>query len=68
MFRGFMNWGADVVIIEEWEASLELHRVVLRQLGLPADKINSHLDRIHQRKEIIIEEAILNQIKPEKAP
>lgn len=61
--------GADVVVMEEWEASHELNRVILEQLRIPPDRIEYHLARIRARKEIAIEEAIFGRIKtplPEK--
>ena len=61
--------GADVVVMEEWEASHELNRVVLEQLRVPQDRIENHLARIRARKEIAIEEAIFGKMKmplPEK--
>jgi CPA2 family monovalent cation:H+ antiporter-2 len=55
--------GADVVVMEEWEASHELNRVVLEQLRVPTERIESHLARIRARKEIAIEEAIFGRLK-----
>jgi len=55
--------GADVVVMEEWEASHELNRVVLEQLKVPSDRIENHLARIRTRKEIAIEEAIFGGAK-----
>lgn len=55
--------GADVVVMEEWEASHELNRVVLEQLRVPAERIESHLARIRARKEIAVEEAIFGRLK-----
>lgn len=54
--------GADIVVMEEWEASHELNRVVLEQLDLPADRIEHHLARIRARKEISIENAIFRRM------
>ncbi|MBN1587084.1 MAG: cation:proton antiporter [Candidatus Omnitrophica bacterium] len=52
--------GADIVIVEEWEASFELHRTVLAALQVPPEHINRHLERIRTRKELIVEDSILN--------
>lgn len=54
--------GADIVVMEEWEASHELNRVVLEQLRLPGHRIEHHLARIRARKEITIEEAIFRRM------
>jgi len=53
--------GADVVIMEEWEAGHELNRVVLEMLNIPPVNQKSHLERIIARKELMIEEAILKR-------
>jgi len=55
--------GSDIVVIEEWEASHELHRTVLEHVGVPPEKVKIHLKRITARKELIIDEAILNRIR-----
>lgn len=54
--------GADVVIMEEWEAGHELSRVVLEFLQVPSETMKSHLERIVSRKELVIEEAILKRM------
>jgi len=53
--------GADVVVVEEWEASFDLHRMVLGFLGIPQDRITKHLRRVTARKELAIESAIFKQ-------
>ncbi len=53
--------GADTVIIEEWQSSYELNRIILSQLEISEKKINHHLDRIQSRKELLVEEAILKK-------
>jgi len=53
--------GADIVVMEEWQASYELNRLVLEYFEVPREKIDRHLDRIHSRKELAIEEAILKK-------
>lgn len=55
--------GADIVVMEEWEASHELNRVVLEQLKVTPERIENHLARIRARKEIAIEEAIFGKLK-----
>jgi len=54
--------GADIVVMEEWEASHELNRVVLEQLRVPESRIEHHLGRIRARKEIAIEESIFRRM------
>ncbi|HOW59215.1 MAG TPA: cation:proton antiporter [Candidatus Omnitrophota bacterium] len=54
--------GADMVVMEEWEASHELNRVVLEQLGVPAERLEQHLARIRARKEMVVEEAIFKRM------
>jgi len=58
--------GADDVIMEEWEAGYEMHRTVLENLKIDPDRIRRHLERVVQRKEILVEEAIFSQIRKEK--
>lgn len=53
--------GADVVVTEELEASIELTRLALAQLKIPEENIRVHLERIRGRKELAIEEAILHK-------
>jgi CPA2 family monovalent cation:H+ antiporter-2 len=55
--------GADIVVMEEWEASHELNRVILEQLRVPPERIENHLARIRARKEIAIEEAIFKRVR-----
>ncbi len=55
--------GADVVVMEEWEASYELNQVVLNFFHIPKDRIERHLERIQARKELAIEETIFGQIR-----
>ena len=54
--------GADIVVTEEWEASHELNRLVLGQLDIPEERIEHHLERIHARKELAVEEAIFQRM------
>ncbi|HXV28262.1 MAG TPA: cation:proton antiporter, partial [bacterium] len=58
--------GADVVVMEELEASFELHRLVLDQFKIPAGRITEHLERIRGRKELLVEEAILKKMQTGK--
>jgi len=53
--------GADIVIIEESQASYELNRTMLKQLKIPQKRIDEHLERIQARKELLIENAILKR-------
>ncbi|MDP3921035.1 MAG: cation:proton antiporter [Candidatus Omnitrophota bacterium] len=53
--------GADMVVMEEWEASYELSRLVMRHLKIPEERIGKHLERIRARKELALENAILKQ-------
>lgn len=54
--------GADVVILEQWEVDYQLHRVVLNHFKIPSVRITHHLDRITQKKELLIEKKILKQL------
>ncbi len=60
--------GADIVVMEEWEASHELNRVVLEQLGIEPDRIDQHLNRIRARKEVAIEEAFFRSMVKTATP
>ena len=60
--------GADIVVTEEWEASHELNRLVLAQLDISKERIEHHLDRIHARKEIAVEEAIFRRMAKTPGP
>lgn len=53
--------GADVVVMEELEASCELNRIVLEYFKVDSAKIQQYLERIRARKELAIEKAILRQ-------
>lgn len=57
--------GADIVVMEEWEASYELNRAVLEQLNIPSEHVEQHLSRIRARKEMVVEDAIFKRmVKP----
>ncbi|MFZ5802883.1 MAG: cation:proton antiporter [Candidatus Omnitrophota bacterium] len=53
--------GADIVVMEEWQASYELNRHILNAFRVPPERIQLHLDRIRARIELVIENAILNK-------
>jgi len=53
--------GADIVVMEEWETSHELNRVLLNHFEIPEEKIKHHLERIRARKELVIEQAIFKR-------
>lgn len=53
--------GADLVVMEEWEAGHELNRVLLEKLDVPLERIKNHLDRIRSRKEVAVEESIFRR-------
>jgi len=53
--------GADLVVMEELEASLELNRAVLESFKIPPEKIQKHLQKIRTRKELAIEKAIFKR-------
>jgi len=55
--------GVDLVVMDEWEASLELNRRVLEKFKIACDQIETILEGIRERKEFSIEEAILKRIK-----
>lgn len=52
--------GADAVVMEEWLASFELNRILMHQFQIPDDRISKHLDRIHDRKELSVENTIFH--------
>jgi len=58
--------GADVVVMEELEASYELNRVVLEHFKIPQSRVSEHLDRVRQRKEFLIEQAIFKRAEANK--
>lgn len=60
--------GADIVVMEEWEASHELNRVVLEQLDVSAERVEQHLNRIRARKEMVVEEAIFRRMAKTPMP
>ncbi|MBN1688637.1 MAG: cation:proton antiporter [Candidatus Omnitrophica bacterium] len=60
--------GADMVVMEEWEASYELNRIILEEFKIPEDRVKKNLERIRERKELIIEEAILKKAPPVEDP
>lgn len=51
--------GADIVVMEELEASHELNRTILKHFDVSDAKIEKHLERILMRKELLIEQGIL---------
>ncbi len=59
----FYELGCDVVVMEEWEASEELNKSVLTKFGIPKERIEQHMDRVKQKKELLIEEAIMKSQK-----
>ncbi len=54
--------GADVVVMEELEVSLELTRAILGHLGMEPQTLKTHLDRIRARKEFLVEQSILKKL------
>jgi CPA2 family monovalent cation:H+ antiporter-2 len=50
--------GADIVVMEELEVSLELTRAALDHLGVDRERTDSHMKKIRARKELLIEQAI----------
>ncbi len=54
--------GADVVVMEELEVSLELTRAILGHLGISPGILKTHLDRIRARKELLVEQSILKKL------
>lgn len=54
--------GADVVVMEELEVSLELTRAILGHLEIGPDILKTHLDRIRARKEFLVEQSILKKL------
>jgi CPA2 family monovalent cation:H+ antiporter-2 len=55
--------GADVVVMEELEVSLELTRAILGHFGIEPDVLKTHLDRIRARKEFLVEQSILKKLR-----
>lgn len=58
---GLYELGADIVVMEEWEANHELNRLVLQKCGVRQEDILDHLERIRLKKELVIEQAILHK-------
>lgn len=54
--------GADVVIMEELELSIEMTRVILDKMEISDNIIRTHISRIRARKEFLIEQSILKKI------
>ncbi len=55
--------GADMVVMEELEASYELNRAVLEYCDIHSERVNKFLKRIRDRKELMISEAILHRLR-----
>ncbi len=55
---------ADLVVLEEWEASIQLNQKLLQHLGTEPAVIAAHLERIRSRQEILAEEMILRRGRP----
>lgn len=53
--------GADIVVTDEWEANIELNRIVLSHFSVPEEKINALIKMIRLRKEVFVEKAILKR-------
>ncbi len=53
--------GADLVVLEEWEASVQLNQRLLEHLKVQPEAIQNHLGRIRSRQEILAEEMILRR-------
>lgn len=54
--------GADVVVMEELEVSLELTHAILNQLEVGPQTLKTQLDRIRARKEFLVEQSILKKL------
>lgn len=57
----FYELGCDVVVMEEWEASEELNRLILERFEVPKERIEHHIAIIRQKKELVIEEALMRR-------
>lgn len=55
----FYELGCDVVVMEEWEASEELNRLILEKFSVSKDRIEQHILKIRAKKELVIEEALM---------
>lgn len=53
--------GADLVVLEEWEASVQLNQKLLEFLSVPPESIVEHIEQIRMRQEILAEESILRR-------
>ncbi len=53
--------GADLVVLEEWEASIQLNQKLLEFVGSEPEKIREHIERIRMKQEILAEESILRR-------
>lgn len=53
--------GADLVVLEEWEASVQMNQKLMEFVGLSPEKIQEHIGLIRARQEILAEEIILHR-------
>ena len=53
--------GADIVVMEELEVSIELTRVTLDHFGTDPERKEAHLKKIRARKELLIEQSIFKR-------
>ncbi len=54
--------GADVVVMEELEVSLDLTRAALTHFSVDAHKMEDYLKKIRARKEFLVEQAIFRNV------
>ena len=53
--------GADLVVLEEWEASIQMNQKLLQYLGTNPEKTQQHIEKIRMRQEILAEDIIMRR-------
>lgn len=53
--------GADIVVMDEWEASIEMHRLLLTRFGVSGERLEKMIQHVRNRKELAVEEAIFKK-------
>lgn len=53
--------GADLVILEEWEASVQLNQRLMEYLKTDQEKIREYVEKIRSKQELLAEELILRR-------
>ena len=59
---GMYEKGADLVVLEEWEASLQLNQSILHYFKLPPERVQQAIKKIRDQQELKSEELILKRL------